>query len=228
MNNKWKNYPFRKPLLVIIFLVCAVIGDIGFFYTMPLRYLYPFTFDSSTGQLKMAAILFNDFNPTFTGINNETKRRVHYGMLLLENNKVEQLIVVGGNREKSKRRGAQLMADYMLERGVPAKKILIEASSKDSISNMEQLGKILAGLNIDTLGLISSPYHLLRLQNMRIPFKADLRYYPYNPAACFPSLSRREVWFSAHYNALAFIAQFLLPESLYKKLVLWVRDHTEW
>jgi hypothetical protein len=120
------------------------------------------------------------------------------------------------------------MADYMLERGVPAKKILIDASSKDSISNMEQLGKILAGRNIDTLGLISSPYHLLRLQNMRIPFEADLRYYPYNPAACFPSLSRREVWFSAHYNAIAYFAQLLMPESLYRKLVLWVRDHTEW
>lgn len=153
---------------------------------------------------------------------------MHQGISLLKNKKVEQLIVVGGNREASKRTGAQLMADYLLEQDVPAEKILIEANSKDTISNMEQLGKILAEHNIDTLALISSPYHLLRLQTMGIQCKADVKKISYNPANCFPPLSRNEVWFSAHYNALAYVAHVILPESLYRKIVAWIRKHTEW
>lgn len=230
MACRQKKHPTRRSL-AIIFIICAVAGtiDIVVFYALPLRYLYPDTVpNKDTASLQIAAILFNDFNPTFTGINNETKRRVHHGMALLENNKVEQLIVVGGNREKSTRKGAQLMADYMLEQGVPAEKILIETSSKDTISNIEQLGRMLAERNIDPLGLISSPYHLLRLQTMRIPFKADLRYYWYNPVNCFPPLSRNEVWYSAHYNALAYIAQIILPKTAYRNTVMWIREHTEW
>jgi hypothetical protein len=227
VTAKQKKHPSRKSL-AIIFIICAVTVDIAVFYTAPLRFLYPVTFNGGTGHLEIAAILFNDFNSTFTGTNNETKRRVHHGMSLLKNNKVEQLIVVGGNREKSKRKGAQLMADYMLDQGVPAEKIRIEANSKDSISNMEQLGKILAARNLDTLGLISSPYHLMRLQTMRIPFKANLKYYSYDPENSVPAPSRSEVWFSAHYNATAYAAQVILPESLYRKIVMWIREHTEW
>ena len=101
--------------LTIIFLIAAMIVDIIFFYAIPLRFLYPDTLlKGDTESLQIAAILFNGFNPTFTGINNETKRQIHHGMSLLENNKVEQLIVVGGNREKGHRTGARLMADYIL------------------------------------------------------------------------------------------------------------------
>ena len=63
---------------------------------------------------------------------------------------------------------------------------------------------------------------------MHIPFNASLLYYPYNPADCSPPLSRSEIWHSAHYNGVAFALQLFLPEPLYRKLVIWIREHTEW
>ena len=230
MTIKQKLFASRISLTITL-LVFTVAMDIIVFYTIPLRHLYPSTLlNNNTESLQIAAILFHDFNPTFTGINNETKRRIHHGMSLLENNKVEQLIVVGGNRERSKRNGARLMADYMLKQGIPAEKILIEKKSKDSISNIEQLGKILAQHNINTLGLISSPYHLLRIQAMHIdvPFKTDIKLFPYNPSSCVPPLTRSEVLFSTHYNVIAYIAHVILPEFLYRETVMWIREHTEW
>lgn len=217
-----------RGLPALLFLIGAATVDIAFFYTLPLRYLYPVTFNDGGESVQAAAILFNDFNSTLTGINNETRRRLHHGMTLMDRNRAQQLIVVGGNREASGRKGAQFMADYLLEHGVPAEKIRIEASSKDSMSNLEQLGRMARAYNIDTLGLVSSPYHLLRLQTMPIPISADLRLYAYNPADCTPALTRSEIWFSAHYNALAYAAQFILPESSYRRIVLWIREHTEW
>jgi hypothetical protein len=116
MTDRQKRYPPFGWLLIGI-LFCAALLDIVMFYTLPLRYLYPGTFDAGKEKLTVAAILFNDFNPSFTGINNETKRRVQHGAAMLKQNRVEQLIVVGGNRAASKRKGARLMADYLLELG---------------------------------------------------------------------------------------------------------------
>jgi vancomycin permeability regulator SanA len=223
-----QHHHLSRELPALLLLIGAAAVDIAFFYTLPLRYLYPVTFSDDGEEVQAAAILFNDFNPTFTGINNETRRRLHHGMSLMDCNRVQQLIVVGGNREASERKGAQFMADYLLEHGVPAEKIRVEASSKDSMSNLEQLGKMARARKIDSLALVSSPYHLLRLQTMRIPISADLRLYAYNPADCTPPLTRSEVWFSAHYNALAYAAQLILPESSYRRIVLWIREHTEW
>lgn len=223
-----QRHYLSRGLPALLFLVGAAAVDLAFFSILPLRYLYPVTFSDDGEEVQAAAILFNDFNPTFTGINNETRRRLHHGMSLMDRNRVRQLIVVGGNREASGRKGAQFMADYLLEHGVPAEKIRVEASSKDSMSNLEQLGKMARAHNIDTLGLVSSPYHLLRLQTMRIPISADLRLHAYNPADCIPPLTRREVWFSAHYNALAYAAQLILPTSSYRRIVMWIREHTEW
>ncbi len=214
--------------LAILFLVGAFVIDLAVFYTLPLGLLYPEMIDNNETRTGTAAILFNDFNDDFTGINDETKRRIHHGISLLEKGEVKQLVAVGGNREKSRRKGAQLMADYMLEQGVTAGNIIVEAGSNDSISNLQQLEQLLGDREIVVLGVISSPYHLLRIKTMDIPLRFKLSLSAYDPASCIPPLTRSEVWFSAHYNALACLAQTFLPESLYRKVVLWVRENTEW
>lgn len=224
-GNKNKSTSFI--LLTIVFLVLLGIADFGIFYTLPLRFLYPVTFDAGSERIKIVAILFNDFDETYTGINNETKRRANHGIILAGRNSVEKLVLVGGNREASQRKGAQLMADYLLEQGVPRQKILIEHTSRDTVSNLEQLGKLLAEEDMSTITLVSSPYHLMRIKNMQIQSRVDFIYSSYNPADCFPPLSRSEIWYSAHYNIAAYVAQTLLPGSLYREFVKWIRENTE-
>jgi len=65
MTIKQKLFASRLSL-TITFLVFTVPMDIIFFYTIPLRHPYPNTIlNDNTGSLQIAAILFNDFNPTF-------------------------------------------------------------------------------------------------------------------------------------------------------------------
>jgi len=226
MGQQKKKIPFGR--LALLLVIGPALADLAAFSALPFGVLYPVIFDGGGGKPETAAILFNDFNGDFTGVNDETKRRIHHGLSLLETGRVKQVVAVGGNRERSERKGARLMVDYMLEQGTPPEKILVEASSKDSMSNLEQLGKVLAGQDISTLGLVSSPYHLLRIRTMDIPLPAEIVLFSYDPADCFPQLTRKEAWFSAHYNAVAYLAQLLLPEKLYRNIVYWVREHTEW
>ena len=214
--------------LSIILLFCFAGADLVLFYILPLDILYPFTFNAPSEQLKMAAILFNDFNETFTGVSKETKRRLNHGLTMLEKNRVEQLIVVGGNREESQRKGAQLMADYLLESGVSKEKILLEKTSSDSISNLEKLSMIMVKQGVDSVTLISSPYHLWRIRSMNMPSKTKFSYFPYSPTDCIPPLSRWEIWLSAHYNLTAYFLHALLPQSAYRNFVRWVRKNTDW
>jgi len=227
MAGKRKSILSRFTL-IFLFLVSAAVVDLVVFFVLPLQLLYPVTFDGDGAKMETAAILFNDFNGDFTGINAETRRRLNRGIALLEKGQVKRLIVVGGNREKSERKGAEFMADYLRVQDVPPEKILVEASSRDTVSNLEELGKILAQYPATVIGLISSPYHLWRLQAMHLPLRFAIGYFSYNPSECRPPLTRSEVWFSAHYNAAAYLAHLLLPENLYRGLVHWVRNNTDW
>lgn len=228
MLTKKKKITSSTGWMVVILLACLTLGDLVLFYSLPLHYLYPFSFDAPSTKPPIAAILFNDFNDTFTGINNETMRRVNYGLALLQSNKVEKLVVVGGNRKESQRKGAQLMADYLLESGAAMEQILLEQTSSDSISNLEQLGRIMEKQGVKTIALISSPYHLQRIRSMKIPSQTKFIYNPYTPDNCSPHLSRGEIWQSAHYNLTAYALHTLLPESVYRNFVRWIRTHTEW
>ncbi|GAB4335490.1 MAG: hypothetical protein Kow0089_05230 [Desulfobulbaceae bacterium] len=218
----------RAARRICLALVLLLLLDGAFFLFSPLDLLYPFRFPPPSGQFQVAAVLFNDFNGTYDGINDETKRRIHRAMSLLERNIVDRLVVVGGNREGSERHGAQLMADYLLAQGVPADKITVADTSRDSLSNLEELERIAHAERIETIGLVSSPYHLRRIQTMRLPLRTGLRYVPWDPFSCTPPLTRSEVWFSAHYNMAAYLAQQLLPSELYRGVVYWIREHTEW
>lgn len=219
----------RRRRFVAILLLSFALGDLVLFFFLPLQYLYPSQPElPRLGHVKMAAILFSGFNDTFTGINSESERRVQYGKTLLKNKLVEKLVVVGGNRSESKRKGAQLMADYLLAAGVKEDQILVEVTSSESRSNLEQYYRILREKGVVSGGLISSPYHLLRIKRMQILPQVQFTYLPYNPFDCIPPLTRKEIWWSAHYNLTAYLLYTFLPESMYRDFVHWVRTHTDW
>lgn len=211
--------------LVLVLLLADIIA----FSVLPLSLLYPdiFLACKESGP-EAAAVLFNDFNGDFTGVNRETRRRLNLGLALLRSNRVERLIVAGGNRAERGLSGARMMADYLLEQGVPSEDLLIEDRSLDSISNLARIENLAKKHSIRTLGLVSSPYHLMRLQRMIGSGADTFACFPYDPLSCSPPLTRREVWFSAHYNLAAGLLHIILPEQAYKTLVFLVRKHTDW
>jgi len=173
-----------------------------------------------------AAVLFNGFTPERTGINDETRRRLQFGLSLLRSNQARLLLVVGGNRPDKGVNGARLMAKYLHEQGVAEEQIIVEDQSRDSYSNLARIRNITGEKGLESVGLVSSPHHLLRIKGLNNPAAAGFRFLPYDAADCDPPLGRGEIWWSAHNNLAAWLAAILLPTPVYDRIVLWVRSYT--
>ena len=106
------SWPTRALALLIIF-------DLAVFFLLPVQLLYVGQPGPVRYPVDAAAILFHDFNTTRTGISNETKRRLHYGISLLQSKKAGTLLVAGGNRPDPGINGAGLMAEYVRSLGIP-------------------------------------------------------------------------------------------------------------
>jgi len=208
-------------------LALLVIIDLTVFFLLPVQLLDVSQPGPVRYRVDAAAILFHDFNARRTGISNETRRRLHYGISLLQSKKAGTLLVAGGNRPDQGINGAGLMAEYVRSLGIPDVAVIVENSSHDSLSNLERISQIMRQHDLQSVALVSSPYHLLRLQALSIGAHAQMQYAPYDIVHCFPPLTRKDLWLSAHYNMAAYVAAAVLPKESYRWIVEWVRRHTE-
>lgn len=216
----------RWSALTAAFLA-LLLADIALFALLPVPYLYP-SFPSQARQpAAAAAVLFNGFTPERTGINDETRRRLHHGLSLLRGNRVRLLLVAGGNRPDKGVNGARLMATYLRNQGVAEEQIIVEDQSRDSLSNLARITQIMREKGLASMGLVSSPHHLLRIQALNSPAAESFRFLPYDAANSDPPLTRAEIWCSAHSNLAAWLAAVLLPAPVYDRIVRWVRSHTD-
>lgn len=204
-----------------------------FLMCLPLGLLIPAGFlnvahDDAPRTVDMVAVLFNDFHPSGNRLNNETKRRIHYGLSLVKRDKVKYLLVSGGSRPDKEYSGAELMVEYIQRiGGIEDERIIVENKSRDSVTNLENISRKRDELSLTSVGLVSSPLHLLRIQSTSKDIRDNFYYFPYDAVSCTPSLSRKEIWYSVHYNLAAYIVSLILPASWYDFLVQWIREHTE-
>jgi uncharacterized SAM-binding protein YcdF (DUF218 family) len=213
--------------LIAAFLACLFLADIALFAFLPLRLLCPSPPAAHEKPVAVAAVLFNGFAVSPTGINAETGRRLQHGLALLRSNRAGLLLVAGGNRPDKGINGARLMAEYLRGKGVAAEQILVEDQSRDTLGNLARIREIAEAKGLESVGLVSSPHHLLRIMALNSPAAAGFRFFPYPAADCDPPPRRGEIWRSAHSNLAAWLAAVLLPASLYDRIVLWVRTHTD-
>ncbi|MHB8808741.1 MAG: YdcF family protein [Desulfobulbaceae bacterium] len=216
----------RWPALTAAFLAVLLLADIALFAVLPVRLLSPSPPPDHKKPVAVAAVLFNGFTSTRTGINDETGRRLHHGLSLLRSGQARLLLVAGGSRPDKGVNGARLMAKYLHDQGVAEEQIIVEDQSRDSFSNLARIRDITGKKGLESVGLVSSPHHLLRIKALS-PAAADFRLLPYDAADCDPPLSRLEIWWSAHNNLAAWLAAMLLPTPVYDRIVLWVRTYTD-
>lgn len=217
----------RWPKQTAAILAGLLLADIALFAFLPVRFLCPSLPAGDGKPVAVAAVLFNGFAASPSGINDETGRRLQHGLRLLRSNRAALLLVAGGNRPDKGINGARLMAGYLRGKGVAAERILVEDQSRDSLGNLARIRAITEAKGLESVGLVSSPHHLLRIRALNSPAAAGFRFFPYPAADCDPPLSRGEIWRSAHNNLAAWLAAVLLPAPLYDRIVLWVRTHTD-
>ena len=216
-----------KKILFLLVCTILILADLGIFFILPLETLESHL-PAPDYPVDAAVVLFNDFANSVSGINPETRRRIHHGIKLLQDGKVEYLLVTGGNRAWDKNlKGSHLMRKYMSHLGIAKNKILTEDRSFDTGTNLKLAGKVLQGQGLSSMVLVSSPYHLKRIQAFTKPQSHDLHFSPYSLNTASPPISRSELWYSAHHNLTAYTALMILPDAMYGSLIRWIRKNTK-
>lgn len=90
------------------------------------------------------------------------RERINHAITLYQTGKVRKLVFTGGTPKQGYMTEAEVGRRYALKQGVPKNDILFENTSRDTVQNLQNIRKILRDNDIDTVILVSDPYHLAR------------------------------------------------------------------
>lgn len=217
----------RLFYLSILGVLLILLIDLAAFILLPYSLLYATCVQVPLEKHSSVAVLFHDFDTTVSGIDRETERRLNFAIELFHKTESKYLIVAGGNREGREVKGAQLMKKYAVRERVPPHKILVEDTSYDTQSNLAAIGKLIEKHKINSFILVSSPYHVKRIELLVSPGKSLPPMASYDPGNVFPHVTRMEALKSAHHNLAALAAKTILSEKNYTAAVLWIRENTD-
>lgn len=96
----------------------------------------------------------------------QTEARVETAALLLKSGRAANLIVVGGCRPNERRNGGDLMIQLALEAGVDRERILADACSYDTRSNLKGAADVAARQKFNSFVFVSDAFHLQRIHRL--------------------------------------------------------------
>lgn len=89
--------------------------------------------------------------------------RLDRAIILNQNYPVKYFVVSGGQGKGESKSEASVMKEYLTNRGIDSRKILIEDRSNSTKENIENYAKILQQINIHQVTIVSNKYHLYRV-----------------------------------------------------------------
>ena len=90
------------------------------------------------------------------------RERINHGITLYRNNRVGKLIFTGGTPKAGYMTEAEVARRYARGHGVPNKDILLETTSRDTQQNLENTKALMYNNGLESVVIISDPYHLAR------------------------------------------------------------------
>lgn len=72
------------------------------------------------------------------------------------------IVVSGGQGSNEPRPEGEVMRDWLIEKGVPTDKILVDSVSVNTLQNIRHAVSLLNGLDIQNVRIVTSDYHLPR------------------------------------------------------------------
>ena len=110
-------------------------------------------------------------------------------------------VLSGGKGDDENLPEAQGMANYLIEKGIPEKNLILESNATSTYENFKFSKEILDSLEVKNIGVISSSFHLYRAKfiakKLGIPVEAI---YAESPLILFFNCSLRE--FFAYFNEI--------------------------
>jgi uncharacterized SAM-binding protein YcdF (DUF218 family) len=90
------------------------------------------------------------------------RERINHAIQLYREGAVQKIVFTGGVGIKSPMAEAVIAQQYAIQRGVPVSDILIEDQSRNTLSNLTNAAPILAANDIESVILVSTPFHMRR------------------------------------------------------------------
>ena len=90
------------------------------------------------------------------------RERINHGITLYRSNRVGKLIFTGGTPKSGYMTEAEVARRYARGHGVPNKDILLETTSRDTQQNLENTKTLMYNNGLESVVIISDPYHLAR------------------------------------------------------------------
>ncbi|MFA4975289.1 MAG: YdcF family protein [Candidatus Paceibacterota bacterium] len=127
-------------------------------------------------------------NKKHSGLFWDTENRLEAAVVLFRNNEIWRIIVGGGKLRKMQKSFAELMREYLIERGIPKEIILIEEYTFDTPSQIEWIKKkveerfifvtdsrqalhikaLLKGFKINGCDILTTEYILCKMSNGKV------------------------------------------------------------
>ncbi len=172
-------------------------------------------------------VFFRGFDATGRFLSPDTLRRANKALRLYRAGAIGVIACIGGARPGRDVFGSQVVKDYLVSRGIPDEKVAVDKESYDSRTNWQVVRNLALEHGWNHVTLIASPMHSRRLRSVvaAAPVEhGEIFYSPYSYIDCEPPLSGKELWVDTHYEWLAYIAEFILPESVYSQAVRRLRE----
>jgi uncharacterized SAM-binding protein YcdF (DUF218 family) len=90
------------------------------------------------------------------------RERINHAITLYQQKQVAKLIFTGGTPKPGFMTEAEVGRRYAMQQGVPADDILYENRSRDTWQNLVNAQQVAADNNINSLIIVSDPYHMAR------------------------------------------------------------------
>lgn len=213
-----------RKILVVLFVACVIDTAGVIIMNIPYyRLCLPANFPPDTAGM----VFFRGFDATGQFLSPDTLRRANEALRLYREGAIGMIACIGGARPGRDIFGSRVVKNYLVSRGVPAEKIEVDIESYDSRTNWQVVRRLAREHGWAHVTLIASPMHSRRLRSVvaAAPLEhGEIFYSPYSYAGCEPPLYWKELWVDTHYEWLAYIAEFILPESLYSPAVRRLRE----
>lgn len=167
---------------------------------------------------RIAAAPTADAAAIFWTEGSELELRKAAALALIERGAVGSLVCVGGARPARHFYGCRVLADELASSGIDRSRIIADAASNDSRSNLESLKSLATSNGLNTVVLISDPMHLLRISSemkeMSFPFQTQ--FYSSGYGGYWNAFRR------AHWEFAAWSVR-LMPRNWVISLIGWTR-----
>lgn len=136
------------------------------------------------------------------------RERINHALFLYHTGMVKKLIFTGGSSKSGFMTEAAVGRRYAMKKGVPADDIVYENQSRDTYQNLINGKEIAENNNIDSVIIVSDPYHMARAALMAKDIGLD--------AQTSPTPTTR-------YTATSTKMHFLIQESYSLMIYQWMR-----